>query len=90
MTVRLNMLIGNAELIARDINDLAHFCGLRNLDVGLGRKMLVIFPARAVRGGRRWRRHSTSTPFESRFVRLLQQFSELRSISIELEGRHNA
>ena len=51
MAIGLHMLGRDAELVAGDVDDRPHLRGLRNLDVGLRRKMLIVYSARARRGG---------------------------------------
>ena len=51
MTIGLHIFGGDAELVARNVDDRPHLRGLRNLDIGLRRKMLIVFSARAWRGG---------------------------------------
>ena len=51
VAVGLHMFGRDAELVARDVDDRPHLGGLGNLDVRLGRKVLIVFPARARRGG---------------------------------------
>ena len=51
VAVGLHMFGRDAELVARDVDNRPHLGGLRNLDVGLRRKMLIVLSARARRGG---------------------------------------